>query len=85
MGEWLKRSLKDYHVGLQKKNAKYLARDKNFKDYFELRPDIVLQNQEKVLILDTKWKIIKGQEKISREDRYQMWAYASKYASIELN
>ncbi|WP_104759583.1 McrC family protein [Helicobacter bizzozeronii] len=84
VGVWLQRSLKDYHVGLQQQNIKHLARDKNFRNCFELRPDIVLTNQEQVLILDTKWKLIKGQKKVSREDLYQMWAYASKYASIEL-
>lgn len=51
---------------------------------FRLRPDIVITNEkERQIILDTKWKRLKPNEKvnygISQADMYQMYAYAHKY------
>ncbi|GMB95969.1 hypothetical protein NHP22001_05580 [Helicobacter sp. NHP22-001] len=64
--------------------SRYLAKDENSQNCFEMHPDVVLRNKKEVLILDTKWKVIKKQQDIDQADLYQMWAYASKYASVEL-
>ncbi|KAA8708521.1 McrC family protein [Helicobacter canis] len=80
---WLKKCVKDFEVKTQE-SRKYLLQDEENKDIFCLKPDIVMRNDEKILIIDTKWKIPDSSldEKkygISQSDLYQMWAYASKY------
>lgn len=48
---------------------------------FKLRPDIVIENDKKIIILDTKWKLLNDDSNygISQSDLYQMYAYAKKY------
>lgn len=46
-----------------------------------LRPDIVLRNGDKTLILDTKWKLPSKSRGASVQDLYQMYAYSKKYDS----
>lgn len=55
---------------------------------FALRPDIVMQNDGRIVILDTKWKSLFDNEKanygISQADMYQMYAYSKKYGTSEI-
>lgn len=49
---------------------------------FQLKPDIIIRNSKKTIIIDTKWKVIDSNKKnygISQVDMYQMYAYAKKY------
>lgn len=49
---------------------------------FALRPDIVLENGEHTIVMDTKWKLLSDKTKnngISQSDMYQMYAYSKKY------
>jgi len=49
---------------------------------FGLRPDIVLVDDEKTVVMDTKWKLLSDNERnygISQADMYQMYAYSKKY------
>jgi 5-methylcytosine-specific restriction enzyme subunit McrC len=50
---------------------------------FRLRPDIVMEKREEIIVLDTKWKLLNSDEPynygISQSDLYQMYAYAKKY------
>jgi len=50
---------------------------------FRLRPDIVLRNGNKCIIVDTKWKRLKNDKNknygISQADMYQMYAYAREF------
>jgi len=53
---------------------------------FLMKPDIVIKNKElkKVLVMDTKWKVLadaKSNYGISQADMYQMYAYQKKYQS----
>ena len=63
----------------------HLAYDSNQnRSIFQLRPDIYLETNEKICILDTKWKKIsnnRGNDNygISQSDMYQMLAYAVRY------
>lgn len=63
----------------------YLAYDYNEnRQIFQLRPDIYLETDKKICILDTKWKKIsnnRGNDNygISQSDMYQMLAYAVRY------
>lgn len=55
---------------------------------FALRPDIVMQKGERIVILDTKWKNLidnpKANYGISQADMYQMYAYSKKYNTSEI-
>lgn len=55
---------------------------------FALRPDIVMENGDRVIILDTKWKSLIDNERanygISQSDMYQMYAYSKKYKTPEI-
>ena len=55
---------------------------------FALRPDIVMKKDERIIILDTKWKSLVNNERvnygISQADMYQMYAYSKKYGTSEI-
>lgn len=83
VGFWLKKCAKDFKVKTQE-SGKYLLQDEENKDIFCLKPDIIMRGKDRIIIVDTKWKIpdSNSSEKkygISQSDLYQMWAYASKY------
>jgi len=49
---------------------------------FALRPDLVLESSERIVVLDTKWKLLSNNARycgISQTDMYQMYAYSKKY------
>lgn len=49
---------------------------------FPLRPDIVLEKDGQMVILDTKWKLLSSPARfhgIAGSDMYQMYAYSKKY------
>lgn len=58
------------------------------KKQFALKPDIVMKRDERVIVLDTKWKrLINNEDKnygISQADMYQMYAYSKKYETSEI-
>lgn len=55
---------------------------------FSLRPDIVIRKNDRVVVLDTKWKLLCDNEAknygISQSDMYQMYAYSKKYQTSEI-
>ena len=55
---------------------------------FALRPDIVMEKDERRVVLDTKWKRLINNERIyygiSQSDMYQMYAYSKKYNTSEI-
>lgn len=58
-------------------------------EHFGLKPDFVFKkcgvdNKLKLIIADSKWKIIRKQTQISQSDLYQMFAYYQRYKAIEL-
>lgn len=49
---------------------------------FMLRPDIVIENEGKTIVIDTKWKLLSENVRnngILQSDMYQMYAYCKKY------
>jgi 5-methylcytosine-specific restriction enzyme subunit McrC len=49
---------------------------------FALRPDLVLESEDRRVVLDTKWKLLSSNLRyngISQSDMYQMYAYSKKY------
>ena len=62
-------------------NGEYLCHYKEDQNRFGLEPDLLIENNGKKLILDTKWKRLdKGKDSISQADVYQMFAYSHKFA-----
>lgn len=56
---------------------------------FKLRPDILIRQNDRTLVLDTKWKQLDGTNKsgsygIEQADLYQLYAYGKKYAATDL-
>lgn len=55
---------------------------------FALRPDIVMKKENRIVIMDTKWKRLMDNERanygISQADMYQMYAYSKKYHTPEI-
>lgn len=78
VGAYLKK--KGLHVSLQDK-GKHLVEEPR---KFALKPDIVITKEDKIIIADTKWKIIKEEKDISQSDMYQLFAYGKKYNNEEL-
>lgn len=60
----------------------------NPRKQFALRPDIVMKKDNRIVILDTKWKRLVNNERInygiSQGDMYQMYAYSKKYKTSEI-
>lgn len=73
--------LNEWNVYLQH-NKYYLLENPKL---FKLKPDIVMENKNEIIILDTKWKLLNNEDElkygISQSDLYQMYAYAKKYKS----
>ncbi|MGL5903721.1 MAG: McrC family protein [Cetobacterium sp.] len=44
---------------------------------FGLRPDIVIEKENEIIVCDTKWKIMSKEP--SQEDMYQLYVYGTKY------
>lgn len=97
VAHWVKKVSQDSYKVKAQESSKYLMIDSNEKDFkkdcFLLKPDLVLKIKnenkiDKIIILDTKWKIPDSSKNerqygIAQSDLYQMWAYASKYAHSE--
>lgn len=68
-------------VYLQDSRNYLLVNRENNKQSFNLRPDIVIQDNVSTIIIDTKWKVVEYNSKNNYEvsDIYKMYAYASRY------
>lgn len=78
----------EFQITLQDK-SKHLIDNHLTKSKFRLIPDIVVQNETKTFILDTKWKLIDASKPkqnygIQQSDLYQMYAYGKKYESQQV-
>ena len=56
---------------------------------FKLRPDILIRQNDRTLVMDTKWKRLDGSNTsgsygIEQADLYQLYAYGKKYAATDL-
>jgi len=77
----LVKKLTEYTVYEQHNKYRLLVKENNNRDIFQLKPDIVVENGERQIIIDTKWKpLIKGNRSgVKREDLFQMYAYLTRY------
>ncbi len=77
---YFKKNYRDRKVKTQDKQYKLIESPK----LFQLKPDIVIDNN---IVMDTKWKVIdsrKNNFNISQSDLYQMYAYGKKYNSSNI-
>ena len=84
VAQQLQRQLKNCDVSAQDSKYYFLESGcREGREEFQLRPDIVIRNNNRLLILDTKWKRLNNDPKahygISEKDLYQMYAYGKKY------
>lgn len=74
-----------WHVSTQDKGY-YLFTEP--RKQFALKPDIVIEKDGRVIVLDTKWKSLIDNPRmnygISQGDMYQMYAYSKKYDTSEI-
>lgn len=65
--------------------SKYLVEEHAGKRMFNMKPDLIaMKGKEAVCVMDTKWKLLDTQDKISKygisqSDMYQLYAYGHKY------
>ena len=80
-------------VGVQESSA-HLVDEHGGTPKFKLRPDILIRQDARTLVLDTKWKAIVGSGPdavagvgnygIEQADLYQLYAYGKKYGAEDL-
>lgn len=65
----------------QHKEYKLLVNEHNGNDIFQLKPDIVVDDGNTQIIIDTKWKTLTSGNRsgVKREDLFQMYAYLTRY------
>ncbi|PEQ30018.1 McrC family protein [Bacillus thuringiensis] len=65
----------------QHKEYKLLVNERNGNDIFQLKPDIVVDEGNIQIIIDTKWKTLTNGNRsgVKREDLFQMYAYLTRY------
>ncbi|PGL47820.1 hypothetical protein CN922_21910 [Bacillus cereus] len=65
----------------QHKEYKLLVNEHNGNDIFQLKPDIVVDEGNTKIIIDTKWKTLTNGNRsgVKREDLFQMYAYLTRY------
>lgn len=87
----VKKTLKNHQVFLQESQyslfdfTSQLGDDRQNKSVYYLRPDLVVRSDNnKVVIIDTKWKIL-DKKGPSQADLYQMYVYYTRYTQKEQN
>jgi len=81
----LKKAIADKYDVLAQKPQKKLLNNIDGQKLFTMKPDIYVKdklNGKPTAILDTKWKLLSGDEKkmgVSQADLYQMYTYAGSY------
>lgn len=78
-----RRTLVDWDVTSQDRQY-HLVEKHNGEARFRLRPDLLITRHEKIIVGDTKWKVvdqtaISKNYLISQADMYQLYAYGKKY------
>lgn len=84
IGSILKKYVHGMKIKTQDKSYFLVDEHKN-KGKFRLKPDVVLEDESKTIIIDTKWKLLnsktnKRNYNITSADMYQLYAYGKKYS-----
>lgn len=80
---------KEYKIFIQS-SKKFLISCSESGNLFQLKPDMIAESKQDLIIMDTKWKNLDSsssnderQNGVSQSDLYQMFAYALKYKNTE--
>lgn len=87
VGHWLKKNCKEWDISLQDKKHHLAYGEQCKKGKFQLKPDIVMQKEQEIVIADTKWKVLdeeKTHQGVLQGDMYQLFAYGKKYNCTDL-
>lgn len=81
--------LKRHNKNISTQSSKHcLIHSNNNQPKFKLKADLYIKTQDKIIIADTKWKILKeaddGKHGISQNDLYQLFAYAHYHQANEV-
>ncbi|MEH7514264.1 hypothetical protein V7146_16240 [Gottfriedia acidiceleris] len=81
----LMRKRTNHTVHLQHNKYRLLVKENTNRDIFQLKPDIVVENESVQVIIDTKWKSLTDGNRsgIKREDLFQMYAYLTRYDNAQ--
>ncbi len=87
VANWLKKRARKWDIKTQDR-LHHLVEKHNAGKKFQLKPDIVAKRSDKIIIADTKWKIIDATAtgknyNISQSDMYQLYAYGKKYSTAD--
>lgn len=79
----------DFHISTQDRQYHLLIDLLQQEKKFRIRPDVVINKDELLIVADTKWKVIDQNQSrknylISQPDMYQLYAYGKKYQSDHL-
>lgn len=74
-----KKYLPNFDVHAQDKSYLLFDKTPETKAGYQLRPDMVIRNDENTIIADTKWKVLESYGP-SQGDLYQMYAYYTRYS-----
>lgn len=75
IGDYLRKKDEIENLKLQDREHHLAYIDRSAR--FGLRPDIVIEKENEIIVCDTKWKIMSKEP--SQEDMYQLYAYGTKY------
>ncbi len=83
-----KKYITDYKT-ISQQSEQFLIADHAGKTQYKLRPDLIIRQNNKTIIADTKWKQIDAQNAnnqygIDQRDLYQLYAYGQKYQADAL-
>ncbi|MCZ2260794.1 McrC family protein [Sporosarcina sp. G11-34] len=69
----------------QHSGHRLLVNERTNRGIFQLRPDLVIENDSSQIVIDTKWKRLtnSGRHGVKREDLYQMYAYVTRYKNAK--
>ncbi|MBU1000957.1 MAG: McrC family protein [Proteobacteria bacterium] len=81
----LKRQQPNWQISTQT-STEHLIQNHKRRKLFKLKPDILIREEGRQVVADTKWKLIstiKSGYGISQSDLYQVYAYGHKYLSSQ--
>lgn len=82
IGLQFSKNTENYKVSLQDRRHHLLETQEGTKK-FTLRPDIIVENENELYVIDIKWKKLNPKAKnygIAQSDLYQLFSYGQKYA-----
>lgn len=76
----------EFKVYEQHNGHRLLINERTNRGIFQLKPDLVIENESSQIVIDTKWKRLKNSNRkgVQRDDFYQMYAYVTRYKNAKV-